>query len=239
MTRLITIYFSHYCEKARWALERARVPFVEEPHTPGISGFAAMFARGNKSVPVLVTRDAVLKESADIVRWADPTLHANDDEDVSRLCSTFDRALGPATRRVAYDRVLQLPTEQLGEVFSFGLSPWEADLGRTLAFAIAAMIRKGLRVTPEGVERSRVAIRETFTMVAQRLKDGRRYLCGDAFTAADLTFAALAAPVVAPDAYARFFPSTVMGAIKDDIAGPYRDSVAFAHAQRMYELHRS
>jgi glutathione S-transferase len=238
VTRLITIYFSHYCEKARWALERARVPFVEEPHVPGISGMAAMIARGNKSVPVLVTDDAVLKESADIVRWADPTLHPDDDEDVASLCSTFDRSLGPATRRVAYDRVLRLPSERLGEVFSFGLSPWEADLGRTLAFALAAMIKKGLRVTPEGVTRSRVAIDEVFATVAQRLKDGRRYLCGDAFTAADLTFAALAAPVVVPHAYARFFPATVMGSIRDDIVRPYEDTVAFAHAERMYELHR-
>ncbi len=30
--RLVTIRYSHYCEKARWALERARVDFVEERH---------------------------------------------------------------------------------------------------------------------------------------------------------------------------------------------------------------
>lgn len=238
MTRLITIYFSHYCEKARWALERARVDFVEEPHVPGISGIASKVARGNRSVPVLIDGATVLKESADIVRWADASLYPEGDTDVAALCETFDRKLGPATRRVAYGRVLQLPSEQLGVVFGFGLPRWEAHLGRTLAFALKALIRRSLRVTPEGVERSRGAIDEVFATVAERLKDGRRYLCGDAFTAADLTFAALAAPVVAPDFYARFFPSEVMALIKDDITGPYRDSVAFAHARRMYELHR-
>ena len=34
--------------------------------------------------------------------------------------------------------------------------------------------------------------------VEAMLADGRRYLVGDAFTAADLTFAALLAPVIAP-----------------------------------------
>ncbi len=238
MTRLITIYFSHYCEKARWALERANVEFVEEPHVPGISGIAVKFARGKRSVPVLVHDEGVLTESADIVRWADASLYPTGDAEVVALCETFDRKLGPATRRVAYGRVLELPIARLRELFGFGLSPWEATLGRTLASPLVALIRRSLKVNPEGVERSRSEITEVFATVAERLKDGRPYLCGDAFTAADLTFAALAAPIVAPEAYARFFPSTVMDLVKDDITGPYRDSVAYAHAQRMYELHR-
>ena len=32
--RLITIGVSHYCEKARWALERFNLPFTEERHAP-------------------------------------------------------------------------------------------------------------------------------------------------------------------------------------------------------------
>ena len=32
--RLITIGASHYCEKARWAVERAGLPFREEFHPP-------------------------------------------------------------------------------------------------------------------------------------------------------------------------------------------------------------
>ena len=31
---LITIPISHYCEKARWALDRARQPYVEVRHLP-------------------------------------------------------------------------------------------------------------------------------------------------------------------------------------------------------------
>lgn len=40
-----------------------------------------------------------------------------------------------------------------------------------------------------------------------RLEDGRRYLCGDAFTAADLAFAALAAPVIVPPEYGTPLPA--------------------------------
>ena len=34
-TRLIAFAVSHYCEKARWALERLNIPFIEERHVPG------------------------------------------------------------------------------------------------------------------------------------------------------------------------------------------------------------
>ncbi len=41
-------------------------------------------------------------------------------------------------------------------------------------------------------------VRGVFTQVDERLRGGRRFLVGDRFTAADLTFAALAAPVLLP-----------------------------------------
>jgi glutathione S-transferase len=40
-----------------------------------------------------------------------------------------------------------------------------------------------------------------FDDIAKRASEGRRYLLGDRFTAADLTFAALAAPMLSPPRY--------------------------------------
>src|SRR5215212_1631565 len=55
--RLVTIPISHYCEKARWALERVGIPYREERHVQGIHRFAARRAGGGITVPVLVTPD--------------------------------------------------------------------------------------------------------------------------------------------------------------------------------------
>ena len=39
MIRLITIRFSHYCEKARWALDRGRIAYEERSHLPLFAWF--------------------------------------------------------------------------------------------------------------------------------------------------------------------------------------------------------
>ena len=76
MLRLVTIPISHYCEKARWALERAGMPYREEPHVQGIHSVASWLAGGKGTVPVLVTPDGVIGESEEIVTWVDAGLPA-------------------------------------------------------------------------------------------------------------------------------------------------------------------
>ena len=79
--RLITIPISHFCEKARWALQRAGVAYVEQPHLQMIHVLAARRAGGGRTVPVFVSQDGqVLADSTDILRWADarlPEAHAS------------------------------------------------------------------------------------------------------------------------------------------------------------------
>ena len=53
--RLLTIPISHFCEKARWALDRAGIEYVEQPHVQLVHIFAARLAGGGRTVPVLVT----------------------------------------------------------------------------------------------------------------------------------------------------------------------------------------
>ena len=68
---LITIPISHFCEKARWALDRAGISYTERAHLQLLHRFAARRAGGGNTVPVFVCTDGVLGESAEIVDYAD------------------------------------------------------------------------------------------------------------------------------------------------------------------------
>jgi len=243
--RLVTIRYSHYCEKARWALERARVDFVEEPHVPVLSWLGTLGARGNRTAPVFVADGKVLPESTDVLKWTDehgraPALFPEGDAEVERLEDRFDRILGPTARRVAYDEVLRLPRAQLGELLGKDAPRWEQSVARSVPGLIGGMIKRGLRVVPKEVERSRVAVDVIFDEVAEILRDGRPYLTGDRFTAADLTFAALATPVVFPEHYARYaMPFESMSPAIREIVERHRATPAGRFALRMYEAHRA
>jgi glutathione S-transferase len=63
------------------------------------------------------------------------------------------------------------------------------------------LIRQRYRVDAAGADRSLSQVRGVFEQVEQRLDDGRKYLVGDALSVADITFAALAAPVLLPALY--------------------------------------
>ena len=243
MNRLVTIRYSHYCEKARWALERARIEFVEEPHVPVLSWIGTLGSRGNRTAPVFVTDEKVYAESTDVLRYADAHGSADKlftgDAEVEKLEEHYDRHLGPTARRAVYDDVLRLPRAQLAELLGKDAPSWEKRVARLATPIIGGMIRRGLRVTPPEVKRSKEMVERIFAEVEDLLKDGRRYLTGDRFTAADLTFASLAAPVIYPDRYAEYaVPLAGLPSAIKDVVQHYRKTPAGAFAMRMYAEHR-
>ena len=75
--------------------------------------------------------------------------------------------------------------------------------------------------------------------MAELLADGRPYLCGERFTAADLTFAALAAAAIIPPGYGTPLPQP------DELSGPvdavvrsFREHPAGAYALELFRTHR-
>src|SRR5205807_1393702 len=69
--RLITIPISHYCEKARWALDRGGIAYREEPHIQGLHRYYARRAGGARTAPVLVTPEGAIGDSEHILESAD------------------------------------------------------------------------------------------------------------------------------------------------------------------------
>ncbi|MEA2135658.1 MAG: glutathione S-transferase [Solirubrobacteraceae bacterium] len=199
--RLITIPISHYCEKARWALERAGLPYREEPHLQAIHWAHVWRAGRGRTAPVLVTEEVVLTESADILRWVDARSELRlYPPGAAALEAHFDDELGPHGRRWMYHRILARP-DLVRAYGATGVPRWERAALPPFLPLVKRVINRYLDVDDVTAAESRERVRAVFDEVGERLADGRRYLVGDSFTAADLTFAALAASVLVPSRY--------------------------------------
>lgn len=201
--RLITIGISHYCEKARWALDRAGIDYRESAHLPLFHLPAARRA-GGRSTPILVTAHGSFHDSTDILHYADshlpPALRLFPDDprsdDVAALEDRLDAELGPAARVWAYAHLLDGDPAATRALLAARCPRPEAWLFRALQPAIFKLMRQGLRIGPTSAAWALSRLQPVFDDIDQRLADGRPFLCGDRFTAADLTFACLAAPIV-------------------------------------------
>lgn len=242
---LITMPHSHYAEKARWGLDHLGIPYREEAHVPLLHRLATR-RHGGGSVPVLVDATERLLESSAILRYADARcggghLYPRDAgllQAVHALEDSFDRSFGPHTRRWAYYQVLP-QRAVLFRMMTHGVPRSESRLLNLALPLVVFAIRKGLRVTHEGANRSIGRVRAVFAEVDGLLADGRGYLVGDRFTAADLTFAALAAPVLLPERGIAAYPvvDDVPSAMRE-VVHSLRQSRAGQFALRLYRQER-
>ena len=200
--RLITIGFSHYCEKARWAVDRMGVKYTEDSHAPLAHWPAALRASGQRTVPVLVTDDGVFADSTDILKYADPFLpeaarlfpeEEGARREVMEVEEFVDREIGPRVRRWVYAWLLDEPI--MRPMFERAMTPAERRMAPVLMPVIVAGIRRGLKITPALRESQLEKIKTSFATLAPRLAE-RKFLAGDSFSAADLALAALAGPAL-------------------------------------------
>ncbi|MBV8887631.1 MAG: glutathione S-transferase [Chroococcidiopsidaceae cyanobacterium CP_BM_RX_35] len=241
--RLITIPVSHYCEKARWALEYLQIPFQEFAHMPPFHQIAAKKYSGT-SLPILVADTQIIRDSTEILRYldtlqpgklypAEPELHVFGTE----LETLFNDNLGVNTRRWGYSAILT--PELIYPKWTQGVPTWQKLLFPIVFPQVKSIVRKRFQITETSTRESYREIEGVFDLVSQILGDGRKYLLGDQFSAIDLTFAALAAPILQPPEH-HIPPSPIELAptqIQDDVRA-CQATRAGEFGLRLYREHR-
>lgn len=200
--RLVLLQFpySHYNEKARWALDWKRLPhrrrsLLPGPHLPKIRRLT-----GATTTPVLLVDDRVVAGSAAILEELEriapePALVPRDAAARDRALaieSHFDAEVGTRTRRAVFDVMLR-DHGYFCRVFSHHRSAPVRALYRA-AFPLAApVVRRGVGLDVAGAaEEASAGCLAALDRVARETA-ATGYLVGDSFTIADLAAASLLA----------------------------------------------
>ena len=228
--RLIVLPPSHYCERARWALDHAGVAYAEERWAVGLHAPLAKRLKAGTGLPILDTGAEIIQGSDRILDWTG--LPGADAAVEQRL----EERIAPLVRQYIYSATLDDPRSGVQAVLFDGVPAWQAALGR-LAWPVTRwlMIRSmnaRAALTP-ALERDLAAELDWFDGVL----GGRRYLAGDRFGRADITATSLLAPLARPKAcpiYRRVaLPPAVEGALTRWSARP-----SLRWVERTYAEHR-
>lgn len=246
LPRLITIGISHYCEKARWALDYLGIAYREERHVPPFHRFSTQ-AVGGSSTPVFITETAVLLTSDEILNYLEshyagerhlypptPSLR----HEVEHLEDLFNTQLGLAVRQWSYFYALsdRAFTQQL---WCPGTPLWERLCFPIVFSSVRNSLEQLYDLRQNRVVEAYEVILEIMDAISDRLADGRPYLVGDSFSAADLTFASMAALLLFPPEYGFPLPSLeqtppLMVARIEEL----RQTPAGQFVLRLYQTHR-
>jgi glutathione S-transferase len=208
-TVLPTLYvftISHYCEKARWALDYCGIAHRVQHVMPGRHRqIAKQLGASGGSVPFLQAGEEVIAGSSAIIDWAEAHrkvtgtgLSGSDPELVRSIERRLDEVAGVHVRRFFYSDALTENPKSVRPIFSNGLPFWQ-KISVILAWPkIVAFMKRAMDLGPAQREESRAIVDAELVWLDSLLADGRPFLTGDQFTRADITAAALLAPVVDP-----------------------------------------
>eukprot|EP00611_Tribonema_gayanum_P009050 TRINITY_DN18768_c0_g1_i1.p1 TRINITY_DN18768_c0_g1~~TRINITY_DN18768_c0_g1_i1.p1 ORF type:complete len:332 (-),score=91.41 TRINITY_DN18768_c0_g1_i1:116-1111(-) len=250
---LLSLAYSHYCEKARWVLDLCQEPY-EEICVPACSVRLTAKLNGSKAafgtLPLVVAtvdgERAMLPESGDVTAmlcesrrqaWLYPTA------DARALETYFADQFGLPAFRAAYFYMLSPATCEprvMAAITARGVRGWRRALGGLLWPALADIMLRFMHLEaqlPSNLE----AVDAAFALVERRLREGGPYLCGAELSAADIAFASLAYPMVLPPEQAHRFigrESPDLPEAYARIVDRYRATPAGQFALRVYAHNR-
>lgn len=204
---------SHYNEKARWALDYKRVAHVRRATMPAASALVGKRLAGSDTLPLMTVGENVYADSTEIIAALeeispDPPLYPQGPVDRKRaleLEERFDLGIGRTVRQVGYQSVLADPKMAI-EMLSLGGPPSRKRAVSLIFPVIAPAMKKRFMVPSPGDDAPLTELEGEIDFIEGEVGESG-YLVGDGFSVADLTAAALLAPVVCPEAMPEGMPA--------------------------------
>lgn len=205
--KLFVFTISHFCEKARWALDAMQIEYELRVIAPGAHIKAAKklgLERG--STPFLDTSEGVVQGSGAIIDWAEA--HANSSAltnavnttEISDIESRLDQTLGVHMRRWYYSEAIIEHPKLVKPIFLQDISMWEKFMFSLAWPTIQKLMIKHMDLGAEQGAESFNIVKQELAWLETLLED-KPYLLGENFSRADITAAALIAPMIKPDSH--------------------------------------
>jgi glutathione S-transferase len=205
MIQLFQFPFSHYCEKARWALDYKGIPFQTVNLLPGFHLRTVRKLAPKTSVPLLRDDGMVVQDSSAIVDYLEstypnPPLTPSDPEAIREALEWeeyFDEEIGVTLRLWSYYH--RLPDRRLALKFMLQDAAWHKRPLLMLAYPVIrpAMV-KHMNINADTASQSEQRLRAALDRLDAAL-DGRAFLVENGFSRADLTACALLSSFCLPD----------------------------------------
>ena len=243
MIKLYQFEFSHYCEKARWALDYKGIKFETQNLLPGFHVSVTKAIAPQSTVPILVDDENIVQGSGAIITYldkgrAEPALTPADTgrrREALEWETYFDEEIGVTLRAWFYFYLL--PDEERALRFLLDGSPPEQRAAFRRRFRrIRNTMLEYLDINPASARDNRHRLLAAMDKLDEALQD-RDYLAGGSFSRADLTACALLGPFVAPakgnEPGLDAVPAEILS-----LRGEHKERPYFKWVQKIYNNHR-
>ncbi len=227
---LYVFAISHYCEKARWALDYLNIEYRLQ-HLSPITYVKLLRGLGvaDTSLPVLKAGSLILQGSSRIIDWAQAqhrsgkrSLEVDNIADVSSaraIEQRLDDVAGVHVRRYYYADALLNQPQSVRPIFCGNLT-WREQIMLHLAWGrICKYMIRGLDIGVEQGRESRLMIETELDWLDGILVDGRAFLLGEHFSRVDITAASLLSPLVLPPQHPTYHNLQLPPGVAADLAG--------------------
>jgi len=244
---LYVFAISHYCERARWALDFLGIEYELRHLAPGSHVQAAKkLGAPGSSLPILTSSDGVVQGSAAIIDWADsavaePARRLGPDPAQRNECLEIEARLGDVAgvhvRRYYYSEALVDHPDTVRPIFTQDLEPAERQSVEENWGVVRQLMMGAMDLGPEQRLESRRIVENELDWFDGLLADGRGFLLGDRFSRADITAASLLAPLALPKEHPTYGILEVPPLARADLAS-WAERPTLAWVREMYRGYR-
>jgi len=205
MTELYQFAISHYCEKARWALDHKNISYKTRNLLPGPHISQVKKIARKSEVPVLKINGEVIQGSGNIIdyldkHYADASLtpeNETEKQEAAEWETLADKQLGIPIRLFIYSTIINDSSKIIPLWTRYG--PWYGNLFYKLFFSkVRRAVKKGMNVNPESAKAAKGDIKNAIQTLNNELSE-KRYLVGNKLSRADISVCSMLAPFVLPE----------------------------------------